>query len=90
MLDALAHAHARGVVHRDIKLSNILLSGPGDARPGLKLSDFGAAHDLEIDESMPEEVLMVGTAYYTPPEQQVPQAGPGRAGTGRLPGPGGR
>ncbi len=69
VLDALAHAHARGVVHRDIKLANILLAGPQDVRPGLKLGDFGTAHDLDVDESLPDEILMVGTPSYTPPEQ---------------------
>ncbi len=43
LLDALAHAHARGVVHRDLKPSNILLAGPDDASPGVKLTDFGIA-----------------------------------------------
>ncbi len=69
LLDALAHAHARGVVHRDLKLSNVLVAGPGDVRSGLKLSDFGAAHDLDVDESLPDELIMVGTPAYIPPEQ---------------------
>jgi serine/threonine protein kinase/tetratricopeptide (TPR) repeat protein len=43
LLDALGHAHARGVVHRDLKRSNVLISTAGDARPGLKLVDFGIA-----------------------------------------------
>lgn len=43
VLEALAHAHARGVVHRDVKAENILVGAPDDLRPGLKLSDFGLA-----------------------------------------------
>src|SRR5690606_17023270 len=44
MLDALAHAHARGVIHRDLKPGNILL---GRARPAIKLTDFGLAHAMD-------------------------------------------
>ncbi|MCC7073364.1 MAG: AAA family ATPase [Deltaproteobacteria bacterium] len=43
MLGALAHAHARGVVHRDLKPQNILICSDADVRPGLKLTDFGIA-----------------------------------------------
>lgn len=42
LLHALGHAHARGVLHRDIKIQNVLFAGPGDPRPGLKLVDFGS------------------------------------------------
>ena len=44
LLDALAHAHARGVIHRDIKPANVLFGGE---RPGVKLTDFGMAYLLE-------------------------------------------
>jgi hypothetical protein len=43
LLSALAHAHAAGVLHRDLKMSNVLFATPSDMRPGLKLADFGIA-----------------------------------------------
>ncbi len=43
LLDALAHAHAHGVIHRDLKASNVLVGRSDDQRPGLKLVDFGIA-----------------------------------------------
>lgn len=64
LLDALAHAHARGVIHRDLKPSNVLFAGPGDLRPGLKLSDFGLA-----TAGIPTEAGTKGTPRYMAPEQ---------------------
>jgi eukaryotic-like serine/threonine-protein kinase len=72
LLDALAHAHARGVLHLDLKPANILLAGENDARPGLKLVDFGLARRIEPD---PREVAetdrqeTAGTPLYMAPEQ---------------------
>ncbi|MCB9675258.1 MAG: protein kinase [Alphaproteobacteria bacterium] len=43
LLEALAHAHARGVVHCDLKIDNVLYATRVDQRPGLKLCDFGIA-----------------------------------------------
>ncbi|MFZ5476516.1 MAG: protein kinase domain-containing protein, partial [Myxococcota bacterium] len=62
VLGALAHAHARGVVHRDLKPGNVLVGG---VRPGLKLADFGIAR--RADDS--EEACIVGTPSYMAPEQ---------------------
>ncbi len=64
LLQALAHAHARGIVHRDIKPSNILMAGPNDLRPGPKLSDFGIAHAIGA-----HAMGVIGTPRYMAPEQ---------------------
>ena len=69
-LDALAHAHARGVIHRDIKGGNVLRCSPTDLRPGWKLTDFGLALPIGGDDV--EDVFgdtAVGTPPYMAPEQ---------------------
>ena len=67
LLDALAHAHARGVLHRDLKPDNVLIAGHNDLRPGFKLTDFGIAHLLR--EGSPGEDRPIGTPQYMAPEQ---------------------
>ena len=62
--DALSYAHARGVFHRDVKPSNIMLTPEGTA----KLGDFGLAKPLG-DESPSDSGLIVGTLPYMSPEQ---------------------
>ena len=62
--DALAHAHSRGVVHRDVKPANILVSTDGE----VCLTDFGIARDDDAIETTLGERLM-GTLSYMAPEQ---------------------
>ena len=64
MLDALAHAHARGVLHRDIKPSNVLHGGQPRA---YKLADFGLAAPGEGGPG--EARARCGTPAYMAPEQ---------------------
>ncbi len=71
LLEALGHAHARGLVHRDLKPANVLVAAPNDLRPGLKLSDFGLAHAAgryDQERTDARENAM-GTPRYMAPEQ---------------------
>jgi predicted ATPase/DNA-binding SARP family transcriptional activator/tRNA A-37 threonylcarbamoyl transferase component Bud32 len=61
---ALAAAHRQGIVHRDVKASNILLDEEGNAY----LSDFGIAKDL-TDAGLTAAGAVVGTPEYISPEQ---------------------
>jgi len=66
LLLALSYAHRRGIIHKDIKPSNILLTQDGT----VKVADFGIARILEEDEEAPGEPgEIVGSARYMSPEQ---------------------
>ena len=70
-LEALAHAHAVGLVHRDIKPANLFLACRADGGNVIKMLDFGISKTLE---SRPEDRVLTGQAVlgspvYMPPEQ---------------------
>jgi serine/threonine protein kinase len=60
--DGLSHAHACGVIHRDLKPDNLLLSA--DSRT-IKIADFGVAKSTEAEYS---SITRVGTSTYSAPE----------------------
>ncbi len=65
LADALAYAHAAGVVHRDIKPANVMIDRHG--RP--QLMDFGLAKDVTADTQLTQVGTTMGTPTYMPPEQ---------------------
>jgi serine/threonine protein kinase len=95
LADALDYAHAEGIIHHDLKPSNIMFTSDGpDGR--LLLTDFGIARILDTP-SLTITGMFLGTPHYTSPEQAQGQRGDKRSDiyslgvilyelvTGRLP-----
>jgi len=62
---ALSAAHAQGVIHRDIKPGNIMLTPAGE----VKVTDFGIARMTTTAETVAQTAAVLGTASYLSPEQ---------------------
>ncbi len=71
VLDAVAHAHARGIIHRDVKPENIVLV----PKRGAVLLDFGIARAIAVSEAekVTRSGFTVGTSRYMSPEQAAGQ-----------------
>ncbi len=63
--DALAFAHEHGLVHRDVKPQNVLLTPDGEA----KVTDFGIARSLDVEHGVTQTGTVLGTSNYLSPEQ---------------------
>ncbi len=73
LLEALGHAHANGVVHRDVKPANIIILGDGK----VKVADFGIAR---VESSnLTQAGMVLGTPSYMSPEQFMGQTVDGRS-----------
>jgi serine/threonine-protein kinase len=69
--DVLAEAHALGIVHRDIKPTNLFVTRRNDGSPSIKVLDFGISKTPSKDEQMKltQTAMMLGTPAYMSPEQ---------------------
>jgi serine/threonine-protein kinase len=73
MAEALAFAHEHGVIHRDVKPSNVIITGQ---RGRIKLTDFGIAHLSSSD--VTQTGIMLGSPRYMSPEQAMGREVDGR------------
>lgn len=64
LLEAVAELHCNSIVHRDLKLENILLTDQG----GIKLVDLGLIKRFDVEKQLTRSGILLGTAQYMPPE----------------------
>ncbi|BBZ27454.1 hypothetical protein MMAD_17490 [Mycolicibacterium madagascariense] len=77
--DALDYAHAQGLMHRDVKPANILLTSPRSGKRRVLLTDFGIARRLDDTRGLTATNMTLGTLHYAAPEQLLGDSIDGRA-----------
>jgi serine/threonine-protein kinase len=77
VLAGLAHAHERGVIHRDVKPANIMVAAATATGDQVRILDFGLAKLVGVDATT--STLVVGTPSYMSPEQAGGKSVDGRA-----------
>ena len=85
LADAIAHSHAQGVLHRDIKPDNVLLQdcqdSKGASRSIPRLTDFGLARIQDDNIALSTTGVLIGTVQYMSPEQLQGNSGSSGAST---------
>ena len=76
---ALDYAHQHGLLHRDVKPANILLTEPGSGERWVFLADFGIARRVDDTAGLTATNMAVGTVAYAAPEQLMGQPVDARA-----------
>jgi serine/threonine-protein kinase len=68
--EAVAEAHARGIIHRDLKLANLFMTSSADKRALVKVIDFGLSRPVDRDSKrITKDMALMGTPAYMSPEQ---------------------
>ena len=77
--EALDYAHQRGLLHRDVKPANIMLTDPDSGKQRILLGDFGIARRVDDSSNLTATNMTVGTVFYAAPEQLMGEDLDGRA-----------
>jgi serine/threonine-protein kinase len=76
LAEALATAHARGIVHRDVKPDNVMIERRSD-RSRVVITDFGVAHIRGLETMTASGALVGSPAYMSPEQARAHEVGPG-------------